>query len=52
MKKAPQLYKFSEIKHRLQTLEPGKSYIKPFVTSKVSNTMCGGLNFLNKVSVP
>ena len=52
MKKAPQLYKFSEIKHRLQTLEPGKSYIKPFVTSKVSDTMCGGLNFLNKVSVP
>ena len=48
MKKAPQLYKFSEIKHRLQTLEPGKSYIKPFVTSKVSDTMCGGLNFLNK----
>ena len=52
MKKTPQLYKFSEIKHRLQTLEPGKSYIKPFVTSKVSDTMCGGLNFLNKVSVP
>ena len=52
MKKVPQLYKFSEIKHRLQTLEPGKSYIKPFVTSKVSDTMCGGLNFLNKVSVP
>ena len=36
----------------LVLLEPGKSYIKPFVTSKVSNTMCGGLNFLNKVSVP
>ena len=52
MKKVPQLYKFSEIKHRLQTLEPGKSYIKPFVTSMVSDTMCGGLNFLNKVSVP
>ena len=52
MKKVPQLYKFSEIKHRLQTLEPGKSYIKPFVTSRVSDTMCGGLNFLNKVSVP
>ena len=45
MKKTPQLYKFSEIKHRLQTLEPGKSYIKPFVTSKVSDTMCGGINF-------
>jgi len=52
MKKKPQLYKFSEIKNRLQTLEPGKSYIKPFVTSKVSDTMCGGLNFLNQVSIP
>ena len=50
--KEPQLYKFKDIENRLHTLEPGKSYIKPFVTSKVSNTMCGGLNFLNKVSVP
>ena len=38
----PQLYKFSDIEHRLQTLEPGQTYIKPFVTSKVSDTMCGG----------
>ena len=45
----PQLYKFTEIEHRLHTLEPGQTYIKPFVTSKVSDTMCGGLNFLNKV---
>jgi len=52
MKKTPQLYKFSEIRRRLQTLDPGKSYIKPFVTRKVSDTMCGGLNFLIKVSVP
>jgi len=52
MSKKPQLYKFKDIENRLHTLEPGKSYIKPFVTSKVSDTMCGGLNFLNKVSVP
>ena len=43
----PKLYKFSDIEHRLHTLEPGQTYIKPFVTSAVSNTMCGGLNFLN-----
>ena len=49
MSNKPQLYKFKDIEHRLHALEPGKSYIKPFVTSKVSNTMCGGLNFLNKV---
>ena len=52
MKKKPQLFKFTEIEHRLHTLEPGQTYIKPFVTSKVSDTMCGGLNFLNKISVP
>ena len=50
--KTPKLYKFSDIENRLHTLEPGKSYIKPFVTSNVSDTMCGGLNFLNQVSVP
>ena len=48
----PQLYKYTDIEHRLHTLEPGQSYIKPFVTSAVSDTMCGGLNFLNNVSVP
>ena len=48
----PQLYKFADIEHRLHTLEPGQTYIKPFVTSKVSDTMCGGLNFLNNISVP
>ena len=48
----PQLFKFQDIEHRLHTLEPGKTYIKPFVTSAISDTMCGGLNFLNRVSVP
>ena len=33
MSKKPQLYKFKDIENRLHTLEPGKSYIKPFVTS-------------------
>ena len=27
----PQLYRFQDIEHRLHTLEPGKTYIKPFV---------------------
>ena len=48
----PKLYKFTDIENRLHTLEPGQTYIKPFVTSAVSDTMCGGLNFLNQVSVP
>ena len=25
----PQLYKFKDIEHRLHTLEPGQTYIKP-----------------------
>ena len=52
MSNKPQLYKFGDIEHRLHTLEPGQRYIKPFVTSAVSDTMCGGLTFLNQVSVP
>ncbi|MCR9057362.1 MAG: cupin domain-containing protein [Rhodobacteraceae bacterium] len=48
----PNLFKFADIENRLQTLQPGQTYIKPFVTSAVSDTMCGGLNFLNDVKVP
>ena len=48
----PQLYKFDSIKERYRTLEPGGTYIKPFVTSKVSETMCGGINVLNDIQVP
>ena len=39
MSKTPQLYKFKDIENRLHTLEPGKSYIKPFVTSRLA-TQC------------
>ena len=52
MSKKPQLYKFKDIENRLHTLEPGKSYIKPFVTNKVNNTIYSRLNFLNKISMP
>ena len=48
----PTVFRFSEVEHRLHDLPPGKSYIKPFVTTKISESMCGGLNFLNDVSVP
>ena len=48
----PTVFRFSEVEHRLHDLPPGKSYIKPFVTTKISDSMCGGLNFLNDVSVP
>ena len=48
----PIVFKFSEIEHRLIELPPGKSYIKPFVTVRNCESMAGGLNFLNNVSVP
>ena len=48
----PTVFRFSEVEQRLHDLPPGKSYIKPFVTTKISESMCGGLNFLNDVSVP
>lgn len=48
----PTVFRFSEIEHRLTELPPGKTYIKPFVTVRNCESMAGGLNFLNNVSVP
>ncbi|WP_271271621.1 cupin domain-containing protein [Aliamphritea hakodatensis] len=48
----PTLFKFSDIENRLVELEPGGTYIKPWVNTKVSESMAGGVNFLNNVSVP
>ena len=48
----PIVFRFAEIKNRLDELPEGKTYIKPFVTVKNCESMAGGLNFLNKVSVP
>jgi ethanolamine utilization protein EutQ len=36
----------------MEGLEEGGTYIKPFVTVRNSSSMAGGVNFLNKVSVP
>jgi ethanolamine utilization protein EutQ len=48
----PIVFRLDEIKNRLDELPEGKTYIKPFVTVKNCDSMAGGLNFLNKVSVP
>ena len=48
----PIVFRLSEIEHRLHELPEGKTYIKPFVTVRNCESMAGGLNFLNKVSVP
>lgn len=48
----PTLYKFDDIKPRLDRLPEGQSYIKAWISTHNSTSMAGGLNFLNKVSVP
>ena len=48
----PIVFRLSEIQNRLDDLPEGKTYIKPFVTVRNCESMAGGLNFLNKVSVP
>ena len=49
---APTVFRFADVVDRLENLEPGGTFIKPFVNTKVSQSMAGGLNFLNNVSVP
>lgn len=49
---APTVFRFADVADRLENLEPGGTFIKPFVNTKVSESMAGGLNFLNNVSVP
>ena len=48
----PSVYRISEISDRLDNLEEGGTFIKPFVNTKMGASMAGGINFLNKVSVP
>lgn len=49
---SPTVYKFDDIKNRRDNLEEGKSYIKAWISTHNSTSMTGGLNFLNKCSVP
>ena len=49
----PRGYGRADNQHRKDSLPEGGTYIKPMVTAKNSeSTMAGGINFLNKVSVP
>lgn len=48
----PTLYKYSQFEHRLHELPPGKSYLRNCVGNHNSETMRGGWNFLNKVTIP
>ena len=48
----PSVYRFDEVADRLDNLEEGGTFIKPFVNTKMGASMAGGVNFLNNVSVP
>ena len=48
----PSVYRFDEVADRLDNLEEGGTFIKPFVNTKMGASMTGGVNILNNVSVP
>ena len=48
----PIVFKRQDIQHRKESLKEGGTYIKPFVTVRNSDSMAGGVNFLNNVSIP
>jgi len=49
---APSVFRISEIQDRIDNLPANGTFIKPFVTVEHSESMCGGINALNQISVP
>ncbi len=49
---APSVFRISDIQDRIDNLPASGTFIKPFVTVEHSDTMCGGINCLNRISVP
>ena len=49
---APSVFRMSEIQDRIDNLPTNGTFIKPFVNVEVSDSMAGGINCLNKISVP
>ena len=49
---APSVFRIAEIQDRIDNLPENGTYIKPFVTTAISESMAGGINCLNKISVP
>ena len=49
---APSVFRIAEIQERIDNLPENGTFIKPFVTVENSTSMAGGINALNKISVP
>ncbi len=52
MANKPIVFRMDEIRHRKENLGENGTYIKPFVNVRNSESMAGGINFLNNVSIP
>ena len=48
----PSVFRIADIQDRIDGLPENGTYIKPFVTTAISESMAGGINCLNKISVP
>ena len=49
---APSVFRISDIQDRIDNLPANGTFIKPFVTVENSDSMAGGINALNQISVP
>ena len=49
---APSVFRIADIQDRIDNLPANGTFIKPFVTKEHSESMCGGINALHKISVP
>ena len=48
----PSVFRIASIQDRIDNLPENGTYIKPFVTTEISESMAGGINCLNKIKVP
>ena len=49
---APSVFRINDIADRIENIEEGGTYIKPFVNTAMGASMAGGINVLNNISVP
>ncbi len=49
---APSVFRIADIQDRIDNLPANGTFIKPFVTVENSDSMAGGINALNQISVP
>ena len=48
---APGVFRIADIQDRIDKLRQNGTFIEPFVTTEHSDSMCGGISALSKISV-